>query len=38
MAPQFNPQNDFTGTNGQSVGVTYDSTYTNFGLSVYKEL
>lgn len=27
----FTPQNDFTGT-----GVTYDKTYPNFGLTVYK--
>lgn len=28
----FVPQTDFTG-----AGFTYDSTYTNFGLTVYKQ-
>lgn len=34
--PTFTPATNFQGTNGQAVGVTYDTTYPAFGLSVYK--
>lgn len=34
--PKFTPANNFQGTNNLAVGSTYDTTYTNFGLSVYK--